>query len=119
MLMPSLRHCSMAGMPSRRAGDLDHDVGAVQRAEQGAGGIDGGLRFVGQLRRDLQGDEAVAAFRAVVDGAEDVGRHLDVLHHQRLVDVVHVLALGDELADGGVVVDAGGDGLIEDTWGWR
>ena len=51
------------------AGDLHHDVGAVQGREEPMGLRDGALGVIGQGWADLQRREAVGAVRGVVDGA--------------------------------------------------
>jgi len=69
---------------------------------------------VGQQRANLQADIPIEAVRPVVDGVQHIRRSPDVLHRQRLVDVVRRRAAGDQGLYGPIVVVALGDGLLED-----
>src|SRR5690606_1531772 len=79
-------------------GDLDEDVGPAQAPPEVAALAVRGLLVVGHLGRDLERDEAVAAARAVVGGAEEVGGALDVLDDELLVRLVDA---GPALGEGG------------------
>ena len=69
---------------------------------------------VGQARRLLDAHEAVAPFGAVEDGAQDGGGGADVVEHQRVVDLVHALALAHQPAQILVVEIRAAEGLLED-----
>ncbi len=60
-------------------GHLDHGVVTADGLPEAAGFCDGAGGVVGELRRDLEADIAVAAVRRLVDRRHHVGRHPDIL----------------------------------------
>jgi hypothetical protein len=94
------------------ARDLDHQVGTVDAVPVLLGLRDGLVGVERQVGVDLQRDVAVVAVGLVIDGAQDVGRGLDVLDGDGLVDGARVL--GGQTGDLGVVLLAAEDGFLED-----
>ncbi len=101
--------------PAIGAGHLDHQVLSIDRLPEPLGLADGLVGLQRQIGRDFEADVAVDAAGAVPHRLQLVGRVLDVLDRQPLVDV-H--GLGDAGGKGGleavVVVPALPDGLFED-----
>jgi hypothetical protein len=99
---------------SRR--DLDHHVGPRHPLPEVPRFLEGPFGVVGQIGGHLQAHVAVALLGGLVDTLQHVGRVLDVLHRQALVDLLGGeagLVVRDLLDRGGVVV-AAVDGLLED-----
>ena len=95
----------MAGKPSGVPGTLIMALGRPRAAEEAQPFGDRRLGVAGQVGRDLEAGEAIAAAGRVVDGAEDVGGHADVLDGEGEEDRLRVaLAAGDDGAQGVVVV---------------
>ncbi len=93
---------------------LDHDILAVDELAQPAHLIDGCLRVVGDIRRDLHTHIAIEAVAALVDRAQRIRRHLDVFDRNALVDLVgSQRSLAYQGFDHRVVIGAPGDGLFE------
>ena len=65
-------HLLYSNEPRQRGRYLDEEVGPVDHLVQPRGLLDRGLRVVGDVRLDLQGDEAVLAPGLLVDRHEDV-----------------------------------------------
>ena len=98
-----------------RAGHLDHQVVAPDQLPQPARLGDRVLGAQRQIGRDFERDVAVHLVGRVVDRAQQVGRVLDVLDGERLVDGLRVqVALGRQLLEARVVVGAVAHRLLED-----
>ena len=97
-----------------RAGDLDHDVGAVHGGEQALCLGDGRRGVVGKRRRHFDGDEAILAAAAHVDRTEHVAGGAHVVHGEPVQDSGRAEALPGQLEDLLVVGLARGNGLLED-----
>ena len=95
-------------------GDLHHHVRPPAALAQVLGHPDRAARVVGERRRDLDADESVLALCLVVDGAEGVGRRLDVLDHQLPQHLGRLLLLTHQLDHRLVVVGRAADRLLED-----
>ena len=94
---------------------LDHHIVPADRAPQTPRLLDRRVGVYREIGRHLQADITIPAVRLVVDGTQRVGRVLDVLDRQLLVerhDVVVVFAL--KLLQGRIVIFAAGNGLFED-----
>jgi hypothetical protein len=70
----------------------------------------------GEIRRHLQAHVAVAPLRALVHGAQHIGRELHVDDHQCFAQTGFVdrVILLEQLAYGLVIVAAGADRLVKD-----
>ena len=114
MLRPSAIIAWIGATPSAVAGILTirlrpvRSARGVPRRGLGAGAV------VGQLRGDLDADEAVAAVAVVVQPGEHVAGAVDVGEHQRPVVVDDRTVVGGELAELLVVVGRALDRLLED-----
>ena len=102
------------GDAGARAGNLDHQVRAVDGSPEPVRLPHSRLGVVREARRHLEADEAVAAGRPLEDGQEEVGGLAEVADGERLEDLLGRLALGGQRAQLVVVVRARGDGLLED-----
>ena len=96
------------------AGDLDHQVGAVDALPEVARLRERGVGVVREAGLDLERHEAVGAAGLVPDRAQDVAGELDVGDRDLLVDLLRVEALAGQLADLLVVVVRAEDRLLED-----
>src|SRR3546814_1578429 len=67
----------------------------------------GRFRIPGDMRRDLEADEAVAAFGRVIDQAQQVRGRLGVADREMFID-------SGNGGDRGVIIGAAGDCLFED-----
>lgn len=114
MLWPCATLSWIAGIPCRRRGDLDHDVGTVAAAAQVLGHRDRARGASRHLRRHLDADVAVLAAGPLVHGTEDIGGGLDVGHHQLPQDVPGLQAFLGNVAQGFVVVARARYHLLED-----
>ena len=102
--------------PRLGCGYLDHQVVAMHRAPQVPSLLDRAVGVMGQVRRDLEADEAVGALGCVVHWSQGVAGGLDILDREPLVERLGVdLVVGLEQVEDGLVVGAGaGDRLVED-----
>ena len=97
------------------AGNLDHQIRPIDRAPEPPRLGDGPQAVHGQVRRDLEADEAVAAVQAVVDRAQLVGRLADVGDGQLVEQAARIgVAVLQHVLDRGVVVGAVADRFLED-----
>ena len=94
---------------------LDHQVVAADRLPEPPRLGDRRLGVHRQIGRDFEADIAVAAFGRVVDRAQRVGRVLDVLDRQPLVER-HDVAVARSFGrlQRRIVIGAAGDRLFED-----
>jgi hypothetical protein len=76
----------------QRARDLDHQIGPVHGPPQPPGFDQRAFGVMGQMRGDLEADEAVATAQPAPERMELVGGGLDVGHGQALVEVDHLAA---------------------------
>ena len=88
MLRPSAIICADGGDALGRGRDLHEQVGLGDALVELAGRVDGAVGVAGEVGRELDRHEAVAAAALVVDRAQDVERVLDVVDHQVPVRVV-------------------------------
>ncbi len=100
--------------PLPGARDLDEHVGAVDGREQPVRLGHRTTGVAGEVRRDLDADEAVLASAREVHGREHVARRAHVLDDQAIEDLRRLHALAGEREDGLVVLLAASDGLLED-----
>src|SRR4029077_19102203 len=98
----------------RRAGDFNHDVGAINGLPQAARLFNGALCVTRQRGRDLKAHIAIAAVRGLVNGQELVGGVLNVTHDDAFVNLARGQALFAELGKKISVVVAARDGFFED-----
>jgi hypothetical protein len=98
----------------RRAGDLDHHVGAIDRLPVAAGHGERAVGVARQVGHDLERDEAVATVGGLVDRRQHVGRRLDVGDRQRVVDLLGAVSGAGQLLDRVVVITRAEDRLLED-----
>src|SRR4029434_9530635 len=101
---------------SRR--DFNHDVGPCHRSPQTFRLLDSALGVMGQMRRDLEADVTVGAVGLVINNAENIRRHLNVLDGQSFVKIPHIRlwVLCQQCAQRVIVIGAAGDGFLENGW---
>ena len=100
--------CFDGWQPLGRGWNLDHQVGPVDGLEEARRFIDRALGIARQQRRHFQADITIAALAALIDGAKEVSRVLDVFNSQRFIDrfrfqIKHgqdVVVIGIGIADG-------------------
>jgi hypothetical protein len=100
--------------PGLGRGDLHVEIPLVDELVQPFRLLEGLVALVGEIRVDLDGDEAVDTVGAVPGRAHEIAGVLDVLGREReedLLDVVVALELRAELV---VVPLSGGERLLED-----
>ena len=101
-----------AGLGGRH---LDHQVFAADRAPEPPRLGDCRLGAHREIRRDFEADISVLALRPLVDRAQRVGRMLDVLDREPLIERHDIeVALRLDALQGRIVVGAAADGLFED-----
>jgi hypothetical protein len=111
---PLVDHLLDRGGALGRARDLDHEVGAIDALPVLARLLHRAIGVEGEVRVDLEGDEAVGAVARVVDHAQHVAGVLDVADRELLVDPAVVEALARRLGELLVVVVGAEDGGVED-----
>jgi hypothetical protein len=76
------------------------------------------LGVIGEVRRDFEAHVAIIAASLVVNGAQDVGSHLNVLNRERLVKLSdrRVQIAGEQSPERDVIVRAAGDGFVKNRW---
>ena len=101
------------GNAGLRRGNLDHHVVAGDERVQPPCLSDGTGRVLRQARTDLDADASIDPVRPLPNGMQPIARHLDVFDRQPVEDRPGFESLGDEQAEGSVVVVALGNGLLE------
>ena len=81
----------------RRAGNFNHDVGAIDGLPQAARLFNGALRVTRQRWRYLKAHIAVAAVRGLINGQQFVSGVLNVTHDDAFVNLTRGQALFAEL----------------------
>ncbi len=100
--------------PLRSGRHFDHDVLATEAIPQAFGFVDGGVRIMCEMRRDLQTNVAVHPIRLLVNGPEQIGGTLNILNGNFLVDFINALALASKLIQSLVVIRAATNRFFED-----
>jgi hypothetical protein len=113
-VQPLVDHLLDRGDALLGAGDLDHQVGAIDALPVLARLLHRLLGVEGEVRVDLEGHVAVVARGLVVDAPQHVAAALDVGDRERLVDLARRPALAGELPELVVVVGRAEDRLVED-----
>ncbi len=97
------------------AGDLHHQIVAVDIFPQPLRLGDSAIGVARQIGRDFQADKAIRAMKPVVNGVQCIRRALDVFHGEGFIEIAHrSVAFLQQRRDRAVIFVAAADRLFED-----
>src|SRR5215213_8170391 len=111
---PAGDHLLYRNEPGQGSRYLDEEVGPVDHLVQPCGLLDRGIRVVGYVGLDLEGDKAIPSPGLLADGHEDVAGVLDVLPGDLPEHLFRILYSFGQLRKLLVVEVGARDGLLED-----